>query len=142
MAVLLQPACVRELAPCLAEGLPAQSAVSWRPAAFALAAQCHQEARSLQRVQLGQYAINFAYQHCVTSTTLGKMGEHPNRYGFFFLNSPPMASIGLLGFGCCCWGEALLCAPPPQKQPNCDFSIPAATPPTSGINLGSFVVPL
>src|SRR6266436_10282896 len=52
-----------------------------------------------------------------------------------------MASTGLLGFCCCCCGEALACEAPP-KQLSCDLSMPAATPPTSGINLGSLVVPL
>src|SRR6266852_2911161 len=85
--------------------------------------------------------MNFACKHCGTATRFGKLLKLAKAQGFFFLNRPPRASIGLFVFCCCCCGEALACEPAP-KQLSCDFSMPAATPPTSGINFGSDVVPL
>src|SRR5580700_8742801 len=58
---------------------------------------------------------------------------------FFFLKRPPrplMASAGTLP------ASFPTPEPRPAAQPSCDLSMPAASPPTSGMNFGSAVVPL
>src|SRR5580704_15149843 len=62
----------------------------------------------------------------------------PRRLGycgvFFFLKRPPrllMASAGALP------ASFPTLEPRPAAQPSCDLSMPAASPPTSGMNLGS-----
>src|SRR5580693_6061418 len=61
------------------------------------------------------------------------------RQGFFFLpRRPPRALTASVGV---CGAALAPAAVAPPAQPSCDLSMPAARPPTSGINFGSAVVP-
>src|SRR5271163_2267155 len=59
--------------------------------------------------------------------------------GFFFPNSPPTLFTAFAG---ACTPPAAAPVTRPPAQPACDLTMPAASPPASGTNFGSAVVPL